>query len=70
MGRTDSTDDRKHCKIYNFTCGLIYGFDLIVNCDKLVSDLRRLVVCYLYSTCEVRLNYLFLKVALVAWYSW
>jgi len=40
MGRTDSTDDRKHCKINNFTCGLIYGFDLIVNCDKLVSDLN------------------------------
>ena len=27
-----------HCKINDCICGLIYDFDLIVNCDKLISD--------------------------------
>jgi len=36
---------RRHCKINNFTCGQIYDFDVIVNCDK--SDQRHLILRYL-----------------------
>ena len=28
----------RYCKINKFTCGLIHNFDLIVNCDKLLSN--------------------------------
>jgi len=33
--------------------GLIYDFDLTVNCDKLISDQRRLLLRY--CCCELRL---------------
>jgi len=38
----------RHRKINNFICGLIYDFDPIVNCDKLISDQRRFIVRHLY----------------------
>ena len=38
----------KHYKINNFICGLIYDFDLIVNCDESTSDQKGLIVRYLY----------------------
>jgi len=40
----------RYYKIDNFICGLIYKFDLIVNCDKLITDQShlRLIVRYLY----------------------
>ena len=49
--------------------GPIYDFDLIVNCDKLISDQRRLIVRYLRvaSTTEVpelELEYLYLYLLL------
>jgi len=53
MGRNAKAESRsrtpllmtgRHCKINNFTRGLICDFDLIVNCDKFISDQKCMIV--------------------------
>ena len=46
----------RHCKIKNFIYAyrLICDFDLIVNCDKMVSGQRRLI--FATRTCQFQLN--------------
>jgi len=47
MDSSDALNRSRYRKrrLINFTCGLIYDFDLIVNCDNI--DQRRLTVGYL-----------------------
>jgi len=49
----------RRCKINSFICGLIYEFNLIVNCDNLIGDQIDLIVRYLYLS-DLWLKYLYL----------